>query len=243
MPLGEAKPLGDDAMEPSLERRRGPGRRRADTEDERRLRGLLHDLGHQMTTLSYLVEAVRAEPPRSEDSGFRLELLAAEMSRVLDLIDHGIYGLHHDQPGSEEPVALRPLAGQVARLAAIAHQAEVVLLPGRDVRIQVSPALLWRVLTNVVDNAARAAGPGGRVTLAISQSRETVIEVADTGPGFGRGAPGTASLGLEIVDSLLASCDGFLEVDSPPGGGTVVRIVLPGRTARRLAGAAAARGA
>ena len=228
-------------MEPSLERRRSPGRR-ADTEDERRLRGLLHDLGHQMTTLSYLVEAVRAEPPQSEDSGFRLELLAAEMSRVLDLIDHGIYSLHHEQDG-EEPVDLRPLASEVTRLAGVTHKAEVVLLPGPDVQVRASPALLWRVLTNVVDNAARAAGTAGRVTIAVSQPRETIIEVSDTGPGFGSGAPGMASLGLEIVDSLLASCDGILEVDSPAGGGTVVRIILPGRTARRLAGAGSARGA
>jgi len=231
-------------MDPSLERRQGTGRRQTDAQGERRLRGLLHDLGHQMTTLSYLVEAVRADQPGSEDSGFRLELLAAEMSRVLDLIDHGIYGMHGEhQPGERVPVELRQLAGQVAKLAAFAHEADVTLLPGRRVQVQASPALLWRVLTNVVDNAARAAGPGGRVTVAISQPRDTIIEVADNGPGFGGGVPGTASLGLEIVDSLLSSCDGIMEVDSPAEGGTVVRIILPGRTARRLAGAGAARGA
>lgn len=231
-------------MEPSLERRRGPGRRRTDAEDERRLRGLLHDLGHQMTTLSYLVEAVRADSPQGRDSGFRLELLAAEMSRVLDLIDHGIYGLHSDhRPDEQVTVDLRPLAGQVARLAAFAHEADVVLLPGPEAVVQASPAILWRVLTNVVDNAGRAAGHGGRVTLAVSQSAETVIEVADNGPGFGAGEPGMASLGLEIVDSLLASCDGTMEVRSGEGGGTVVRIVLPPRMSRHLAGAGASQGA
>ncbi len=225
-------------MEPSLERRRGPGRRRTDSQDERRLRGLLHDLGHQMTTLSYLVEAVRADTPQGRDSGFRLELLAAEMSRVLDLIDHGIYGLHSEQqPDEQVTVELRALAGQVANLAAFAHEADVELLPGPDAEVQASPAMLWRVLTNVVDNAGRAAGRGGRVTLAISQPGETIVEVADTGPGFGAGEPGLASLGLQIVDSLLSSCEGTMEVRSPEGGGTVVRIVLPRRMARQLAGA------
>ena len=225
-------------MEPSLERRRGPGRRRTDSQDERRLRGLLHDLGHQMTTLSYLVEAVRADTPQGRDSGVRLELLAAEMSRVLDLIDHGIYGLHAEhQPDEQVTVELRGLAGQVAQLAAFAHEADVELLPGPDAEVQASPAMLWRVLTNVVDNAGRAAGPGGRVTLAISQPGETIVEVADTGPGFGAGEPGLASLGLQIVDSLLSSCEGTMEVRSPEGGGTVVRIVLPRRMARQLAGA------
>jgi signal transduction histidine kinase len=197
-----------------------------------------------MTTLSYLVEAVRAEPPQSEDSGFRLELLAAEMSRVLDLIDHGICSMAGErQPGDRVTVDLRSLAGQVTRLAAVTSGADVTLLPGRDVRLEASPALLWRVLTNVVDNAVRAAGHAGRVTVAVTQPRETVIEVADTGPGFGKAAPGRASLGLEIVESLLASCDGFLEVESPARGGTMVRIILPGRAARRLAGAGAGRDA
>jgi signal transduction histidine kinase len=230
-------------MEPSLERRRGHGRRSTDAEAQRRLRGLLHDLGHQMTTLSYLVEAVRADTSMTEDSGFRLELLAAEMSRVLDLIDHGIYRLHPDLLVDDQfAVAIRPLAAQVAHLAAAVHEAEVALAPGPEVSVEISPALLWRVLTNVVDNAARAAGRGGHVRLAVSQPDETVIEVTDDGPGFGAGRPGMASLGLEIVDSLLASCEGIMEVGSSASGGTRVRIVLPGRMALRLARAAARQG-
>ena len=229
-------------MEPSLERRRGRGRRRPDSQDQRRLRGLLHDLGHQMTMLSYLVEAVRADSPQGRDSGFRLELLAAEMSRVLDLIDHGIYGLHSDhRPDQQVTVDLRALAGQVARLAAFAHEADVELLPGPDAVVQASPAMLWRELTNVVDNAGRAASRGGRDTQAVSQPGETIVEVSDTGPGFGAAEPGMASLGLQIVDSLLSSCEGTMDVRSPEGGGTVVRIVLPRRMARHLAGAGAGR--
>lgn len=230
-------------MESSLERRRGAGRRWSDAGDRARLRGLLHDLGHQLTTLSYLVEAVREDTALTEDSGFRLELLAAEMSRVLDLIDHGIYGMQGEhQPEDQASVELRPLASQVAKLAAFAHEADVVLLPGPDVRVHASPATLWRVLTNVVDNAGRAAGRGGRVGVAISQPGETIIEVSDDGPGFGAGRPGSASLGLEIVDSLLASCDGVMHVESPPGGGTRVRIVLPQRLTPRLARAGTHRG-
>ncbi len=55
-----------------------------------------------------------------------------------------------------------------------------------------SPALLWRVLTNVVDNAARAAGPSGRVGVTVGSGRaapRAAIEVIDDGPGFGQGRP------------------------------------------------------
>jgi signal transduction histidine kinase len=87
------------------------------------------------------------------------------------------------------------------------------------------------VLSNVVDNAARAAGPGGRVTVAIRQDGTPLVDVTDDGPGFGLGPKGTASLGLGVVRSLLEACGGSLAVGSPPGGGTTVQVTLPGAAA------------
>jgi signal transduction histidine kinase len=186
-----------------------------------------------MTTLSYLVEAVRGDVVLPDDSGFRMELLSLEMSRMLDLISAEI-----PARGAAEQVAvvdLGALSGQVAQLAGFAHETSVRLLPGRAVTVQASPALLWRVLTNVVDNAARAAGPQGTVELRVGrestkgQPPVAVIEVTDDGPGFGSGPPGAASLGLTVVTSLLESCGGRLGVQTPEGGGARVRITIPVR--------------
>jgi signal transduction histidine kinase len=210
-----------------LDRRRGAGRRRSDTRDTRALRGLLHDLGHEMTTLSYLVEAVRGDVSLPHDSGSRLELLALEMSRLLDLIAHGLGSV--DEAADREPIHLREMMTQLARLASLAHGADVALLPGPDAAPEMNAILLWRVLSNVIDNAARAAGPGGQVKLTIRQDGRTVIEVADNGPGFGAGPPGTASLGLDIVTSLLEASGGSLEVTSAAGVGATVRVLLPGQ--------------
>lgn len=209
-----------------LDRRRGAGRRGSDTRDTRALRGLLHDLGHEMTTLSYLVEAVRGDVSLPHDSGFRLELLALEMSRLLDLISHGLGGM--DETAEREPVHLREMVTQLARLASLAHDADVDVLPGPEPAPEMNAILLWRVMSNVIDNAARAAGPGGRVEVTIQQDGRTVIEVADNGPGFGAGPPGTASLGLDIVTSLLEASGGSLELTSAAGAGTTARVLLPG---------------
>jgi signal transduction histidine kinase len=212
-----------------LERRQSPGRRLSDSRDARALRGLLHDLGHEITTLSYLVEAVRGDKSLPDDSAYRLELVALEMSRLLELIDQGLNG---DITGDgAETVSVRGLAAQLTNLADLAYPAEVTLLPGADLTATINPLLLWRVLSNLVDNAARAAGRGGRVTLAPRQDGGPhggpVIDVTDDGPGFGAGPPGTASLGLGVVRSLLEACGGSLTVQSPRGGGTTVRILLP----------------
>jgi signal transduction histidine kinase len=207
-----------------LERRQSGGRRLSDSRDARALRGLLHDLGHEITTLTYLVEAVRTDRSLPEDAHYRLELVSLEMSRLTDLIQQGLSG---DFAEGAEAVNVRDLVLQLTRLANEAFAAEVTLLPGADATADVNPLLLWRVLSNLVDNAARAAGGAGRVVLEIRQDDGPVIDVTDTGPGFGAGPPGTASLGLGIVRSLLESCGGSLATSSAPGGGTVVSVGLP----------------
>jgi signal transduction histidine kinase len=214
-----------------LERRRSGGRRLSDSRDARALRGLLHDLGHEITTLSYLVEAVRSDRTLPQDSQYRLELVSLEMGRLTDLIGQGLTG---DFASGAEAVSIRDLLVQLTRLAGEAFSAQVTLLPGPDLTAEVSPLLLWRVLSNVVDNAARAAGPAGRVTLALRQAGGPVIDIADDGPGFGAGPAGTASLGMGIVRSLLEACGGSLAVSSPPSGGTVVSVALPAPTGAPL---------
>ena len=214
-------------MEAPLDRRRGAGRRRSDTRDTRAVRGLLHDLGHEMTTLSYLVEAVRGDVSLPNDSSYRLELLALEMSRLLELISHGLTGM--DETAEAEPVDLREMVTQLGRLASFAHGAAVEVRPGPEPQPEMNAVLLWRVLSNVIDNAARAAGLGGQVTVEIHQQGRTIIEVTDDGPGFGAGPRGTASLGLGIVTSLLEATGGALEVASAAGQGTTVRVILPGQ--------------
>jgi len=213
----------------SLDRRAGPGRRSSDFFEALAIRGLLHDLGHEMATLSYLVEAVRGDPALPASSASRIELISREVTRLMDLVATEML----DEPlaGGEDAVDVRALANQMAQLANAAQMAKVVITPGPEVRIHVNPTLLWRVLSNVVGNATRAAGPDGRVEVTISDMGATVIEVTDDGPGFGNCAPGLASLGLRVVTSLLSSCGGTLAVQSPEPGGTRVRMVLPGRRA------------
>lgn len=205
-----------------LERRRGHGRRATDALGVPALRGLLHDLAHEISTLSSLVEAIRGDVAQAEDSSYRLELLSLEMGRLLDLVNQGLNGVV--TAADVTAVNVREMLSQIAHLAGVSHPAEIHVIPGQEVAIHVNCTLLWRVLCNVVDNAARAAGTSGRVTLAVRRDAGAIIEVADNGPGFGAGPPGSASLGLDIVATLLESCGGSLEVSSPPAGGTTVRV-------------------
>jgi signal transduction histidine kinase len=81
-----------------------------------------------------------------------------------------------------------------------------------------SRAQLRRCLLGVVDNAARAAGPDGTVTVSAHRGPEGVrIVVEDDGPGFGLGPRG-AGLGLLITRQTLAAIGAGLTVGPAPAG-------------------------
>ena len=191
------------------------------------VRGLLHDLGHQMMTLSLLAEAVRDDSALSADSRQRMDLVMQEMFRIVDVIaDCRTAGAAAGAPGDAATIDIRQLADEVAQLAGLAYETRVTVRPGRAAVLRVRTTLLWRVLANLVDNAVRAAGPAGRVDISIEQERDTIVEVLDDGPGFGSGPGGTAGIGLTVVRQLLEADGARLELSTAPGGGTRARVIF-----------------
>ena len=88
--------------------------------------------------------------------------------------------------------------------------------------------LLRRAVTNLLDNAARAAGEHGTIDVRVEVAdQQSVIEVTDDGLGFGRGPHGTGH-GMAVVASAIEDCGGRLEILSVPAHGTKVRMILPG---------------
>ncbi|HEX3785678.1 MAG TPA: ATP-binding protein [Pseudonocardiaceae bacterium] len=219
-----------------LDRRKSSGRRSSDERDELALKGLLHDLEHGMATLSSLVEVVCGDDNLSIGSRIQLERMDNELTRLADFLSEWAdRWAGATQDGTVNTIDLRALAGEVAQLAEVEHGANVVLVPGPSVRLAVRPGLVWRILANMVDNAARAAGPCGAVEVTITETDSIVVEVRDDGPGFG-GAPSSgASLGLTVIASLLRSIGGHFELRDAPEGGTVVRAIFPPPPKRALA--------
>jgi signal transduction histidine kinase len=107
-----------------------------------------------------------------------------------------------------------------------------------------SPGPLNQAVSNILANAVQASRPGQTVRVATRlQGGDYCIEVADQGEGippedlhrvfdpfFTTKPVGSGTgLGLSISHQIVASQGGRIEIDSLPGAGTTVRILLPDR--------------
>ena len=107
--------------------------------------------------------------------------------------------------------------------------------------------LILLMLQNLVENAAKASNDGAVITMRTHMEDHPVIEVRDTGCGMEKHdverimAPfyrvdksrsrkhGGVGLGLSIVSQIAALHDARVEIESEPGFGTIVKIILKSR--------------
>ncbi|MDT7742012.1 MAG: hypothetical protein QOE59_1090, partial [Actinomycetota bacterium] len=175
----------------------------------------------ELATLSCLASAVRTDPALRPDSRRRLELLERKVERLQVLV-----GLRAEETDDLE-LSLIDLVTEVVEPLTLGRTTASVTCASGDIRLHVDARSLWRLLANLVDNAVRAAGPGGRVRLVLREGPPPVIEVHDDGPGLGAGSPGHRGLGLPTSRALAVRCGAVLTFSTATGGGTVARIAFP----------------
>jgi signal transduction histidine kinase len=194
-----------------------------------------HELRTPMTAIRVAAEVALDDPaPSVEDLRAVLrETVAA--SEATDRLMASLLLLASTTDGAREdaPLDLRDVV-----LAALPPS------PRIDAELDPAPVrgdavLLERATANLVDNALRHGGPGGRVAVRL---RDGELRVTNGGPVIARedldrltqpferlgrtSAPGTG-LGLSIVEAIAASHGGRLLLDAPAEGGLVARLRLP----------------
>jgi signal transduction histidine kinase len=172
-----------------------------------------HDLRQPVAAIMMLAAAASYGDIDPETRA-RLDQIVAEASRISSIIRDGLA----DQ-SSEEDLDLR----EIVQATATQLRAGQVTY---DIQVRERPVLLRRALENLVDNAHRAAGPGGTVRLAVRETASwAVIEIEDSGPGYGMIDSG-CGIGLSVVADAASRHGGTLVVGRSRLGGARIRLRL-----------------
>ena len=156
-----------------------------------------------------------------------------------------------EPPVQPEPLDVNALVTERVSLLKPAHPEHDVSLHGSTrsaPRVHAGADLVKGILTNLLENAAEAAGAGGTVGRDHAAGRPTTssIEVHDSGPGLSEEAARTLfeptitfkkhgmGLGLSIARKNALLCGGDITLVDGELGGAGFRVVLPRRRRSRL---------
>jgi signal transduction histidine kinase len=129
-----------------------------------------------------------------------------------------------------------PNLGQVGLAAAVA---DLVAAGPSDVEVEIriDPAItlsegtqeaVYRAIREALSNVRRHAQAGHAVVeLAHAEPGHVALTVTDDGAGFDPAAVESGHMGLHLLADLAHSQGGTMTIDSTPGSGTAVRMVVP----------------
>jgi signal transduction histidine kinase/ActR/RegA family two-component response regulator len=224
--------------------------------------GVAHDFNNLLSTIMGAIQLAERRSNGDQRIARHLDAALRATRTGADLVNR-LLGFAKCGSAQIEDVDVADLFAEVAPLAENAVDPSIRLLyapPPDGACVRCDRAQIVTAALNLIANARDAivAGRGSgviRVLARPSSERPDCLEivVADDGPGMSaevraraldpffttKGAARGTGLGLSMVYGALRRCGGDLRIDSAPGAGTTVRMLLP-RAARPTAAVAAA---
>jgi two-component system sensor histidine kinase MprB len=202
-----------------------------------------HELRTPVTSVRTNIELLQRLGPQMDAAEHRrlLDDVVAQLEELTLLINDLIDLSRGEEPADEiEDVRLDLLVEEVAQKTA-AHASTTLHVELEPSIIAGVPARLARAVGNLLDNAVKYSPAEAAVEVRL---RGKELTVRDHGPGiseedlphifdrFYRGAdarrrPGSG-LGLAIVRQVAEQMGGAIAAEPAPGGGTLMRLRLPG---------------
>jgi two-component system sensor histidine kinase BaeS len=210
-----------------------------------------HDLRTPLTTIAGYSEAIQEGRVSPEEMARVASVLRIEASRLSRLVEDLMLLARIEAREFSlrpEPVDLAGhLKGLLEGFRERADSARVRLdFDLADVgAVDLDPDRIAQVVGNLLENALRYTPEAGHVTLRLERRPSgLMIEVTDSGPGVDQSdvphiferlyvatryrplRPEGSGLGLSIVRELVEAMGGTTEVESAPGEGTTIRVLL-----------------
>ncbi len=222
--------------------------------------GVAHEinnpLAYVMGNLDMLAEELRAVtlPPALRGEWSELVRDAREGTERIRTIVRGLRTFARADEDRRALVDLTAVLALAVDLTAseVRGRARLVLDLGPLPLVVGDDARLGQVFINLLVNAAQAIGDGDaeaheiRIVARTDADRRAVVEVHDTGPGIPAETIGRVfdpffttkpvgvgtGLGLSVCHSIVTGLGGAITAHARPGGGAIVRVVLPGELER-----------
>jgi signal transduction histidine kinase len=203
---------------------------RASTEQRIRaqITQLLHDEALQSLLAARQHLACAVQRPDRHDAVLRAR---AGVQRAIGEL-RGAVGALHPVPldGRRLREAIQEVVAHQARCGGFTAAVELALEPSLD-----CGPLVLSVIRELAANVAEHAGASTMQIVLRGDGEDLVLEVTDDGCGIPPRrvdeAFAAGHIGLASAIHRVHALDGGLTIESPPGGGTAVRVVLPGRGA------------
>jgi len=221
-----------------------------------RERAFMADAAHELRTpltALHLQMGMLARASSEAERAAATETLSAGVQRIIRLVEQ-LLSLARQEPraqGERVPVRLEELAREVvAELVPLADSGRIDLgvSTAEPLSVHGDPDDLRTLLRNLVDNAVRYSGAGGRVDVSVEEvasgdGRMARLTVSDNGPGIppeerervldrfyrraGSQPPGSG-LGLAIVKAIADAHGAAVQLgDGPSGKGLSVSVLFP----------------
>jgi signal transduction histidine kinase len=213
--------------------------------------GLAHELRNPANGVVNAVEPLRQLlPPEllvgDHPVGQLLDVIG-ECAEQINMLARQLLGFRNSATELQvRPTKLHELVQRALSIGQEAYKDVVVRvrIPA-DVTVECAPPLMIQVLTNLLENAAHAAGRGGWIeVIARSDGTLVSLEIADSGPGvpielrgkvfepfFTTKMQGTGTgLGLAVSREIVARHHGTLEIEDQ-GAHSVFVVRIPRRAA------------
>jgi two-component system, NtrC family, nitrogen regulation sensor histidine kinase NtrY len=207
-----------------------------------------HEIKNSLTPIRLTVEEMQARHPAS-DRAFVQHAVQIVVSEIesLERRVRAFSEFAREPPVNPEVLDINAVVTERVMLLRRVHPETAcdVRLDDRRPRVRASADLVKGILTNLLQNAAEAAGPGGAV-LARTDTRDdrVFVDVHDSGPGLSEEASATLfepsitfkkdgmGLGLSIVKKNALLSGGDVAMVLGELGGAGFRVTLPAAPGR-----------
>jgi signal transduction histidine kinase len=201
------------------------------TKRKQQLNEICHDLAGPVTRIRETAATALAGPGLGAQVRRRLEQIAGQADWLASIINdclrtecqqNGVKG------AGDGPSNVARVVNEAAADCCLTWPGDLSMTsPPGPVACALDPVILRRIISNVLSNATRAAGPSGVVAVEIKCDQGmTVVMVEDSGPGFGK-IPQGHGIGLAEVASNVIRYGGKVECSRGACGGVRVSLWLP----------------